>query len=126
MMEQKGEREPSADFYCAEVLSGRLPVEKVAETERVLAFVHTQPYWAVHIVVIPKCHIESLATMQPADVPIVQEMLIVAAELCDQVTAQYGGCRLSTNCGDLQSTKHLHFYVHAGQRLRDESGQPLT
>jgi histidine triad (HIT) family protein len=42
------------DFYCDEVLSGLTPVEKVAETESVLAFRHTRPYYPVHIVVIPK------------------------------------------------------------------------
>ncbi len=43
----------SDDFYCDEVLSGRTQVERVLETEQVLAFHHTRPYWPVHIVIIP-------------------------------------------------------------------------
>ena len=47
----------SKDFYCDEVLRGRTTVEKVLETENVLAFHHTRPFYPVHVVVIPKKHI---------------------------------------------------------------------
>jgi histidine triad (HIT) family protein len=113
------------DFYCDQVLPGYVTVERLAETENVLAFHHTQPYWPVHIVVIPKTHISSLAEMKPRDFSIVQEMLSVAAGLCQKVVSEHGGCRLSTNCGDHQSNKHLHFYIHSGKRLRDEQGVPI-
>ena len=114
------------DFYCDQILSGKVPVEKLLETDDVLAFHHTHPYWPVHIVVIPKRHIGSLATMEPSDIPVVNEMLRVAAELCRKVTVEHGGCRLSTNSGDYQSTKHLHFYIHHGPRLRNEDGVPVV
>ena len=113
------------DFYCDQILSGLVRVQIVAKTDQVLAFHHTQPYWPVHIVVIPKRHIASLAALEPADLPIVREMMEVAAGICRDITAEHGGCRLSTNCGDHQTTKHLHFYVHSGKRLRDEHGVPI-
>jgi histidine triad (HIT) family protein len=114
------------DFYCERVLSGQIAVQRVAETEQVLAFHHTEPYWPVHIVIIPKRHISSLATLEPGDLPVAHELLTVATELCRRVTAEHGGCRLSTNSGDYQTTKHLHFYIHYGPRLRDEDGAPVT
>ena len=114
------------DFYCDQVLNGKLPVQKVMETEHVLAFHHTQPYWPVHLVIVPKKHIGSLATVEPDDMPMVQEMLRVATDLCRQVTGEHGGCRLSTNSGDYQSTKHLHFYIHQGARLRNEDGSAVA
>jgi histidine triad (HIT) family protein len=113
------------DFYCDEIISGKTAVERVAESERVLAFHHTNPYWPVHIVVVPKKHIDSLAALEPGDLELVQEMMQLAAGICAQITAEHGGCRLSTNCGDHQSTKHLHLYIHSGARLRDEQGNPL-
>ena len=113
------------DFYCDQVLTGSVTVKRLAETENVLAFEHTQPYWPVHIVIIPKRHIASLAAVEPGDWPVVHEMLTVAAELCRRVTDEHRGCRLSTNSGDHQSTRHLHFYIHSGQRLRDEHGVPI-
>jgi histidine triad (HIT) family protein len=38
------------DFYCDEALSGRTPVDVVAETDAVLACRHTRPFWPLHIV----------------------------------------------------------------------------
>ena len=114
------------DFYCAEVLSGRLTVERVAESANVLAFHHTQPYWPLHIVVVPKRHIASLAELAADDLPVAREMLELASEICRSVVATHGGCRLSTNCGDCQSTKHLHFYIHHGPRLRHEDGSRVS
>ncbi len=113
------------DFYCDQVLSGRTSVEVVTETTRVLAFHHTQPYWPVHVVVIPKQHIASFVALEEGEMSIVQEMMEVAAELCRKITTEHGGCRLSTNCGDHQTTKHLHFYIHSGERIRDVHGNPL-
>jgi histidine triad (HIT) family protein len=114
------------DFYCDQILSGRVPVDRVAETGNVLAFHHTQPYWPVHIVIIPKRHIASLAELSPEDMPVVQEMIQVASEVCRKIVAEKGGCRLSTNCGDFQTTGHLHFYVHYGNRLRNADGVPIS
>lgn len=51
------------DFYCDEVLSGKTPVNKVFESATVLAFHHTRPSYPVHIIVIPKAHVESLLTL---------------------------------------------------------------
>ena len=53
----------SEDFYCDEALSGRTPVEVVVETDDVLAFRHTRPFWPVHIVVVPKRHVPSLVDL---------------------------------------------------------------
>jgi histidine triad (HIT) family protein len=110
------------DFYCREILTGRLPVEPIAETDRILAFHHTKPYWQTHIVIIPKKHIPSLASLQSDDMTILQEMLSIAANLCRKISEEHGGCRLSTNVGSYQTTKHLHLYIHSGRRLRNEDG----
>ena len=48
---------PRPDWYCDDVLSGKLDVEKVWEDERVLAFHHPKPTAEIHVVVIPKKHI---------------------------------------------------------------------
>lgn len=113
------------DFYCDEIISGKTPVDKIVETEQLIAFHHTKPYWEVHVVVIPRRHIESLATLDPMEEVLLIEFMRTLSELTQQISAQHRGCRVSTNVGPYQNTKHLHWYIHAGKRLRDEAGQPL-
>jgi len=108
----------SEDFYCDEVLSGRIQVVKVRETENVLAYHHTRPFWPLHIVVIPKRHISSLLTLGESDEQLLLELLSVVREVADEVVASHGACRVLTNLGDYQDSKHLHWHVNSGDPLR--------
>lgn len=108
----------SIDFYCDEVLSGRTPVARVAETVNVLAFHHTRPAYATHIVVIPKRHVESLVDLGPEDEALLLEMLAVVRQVAATVLAEHGACRVVTNLGRYQESRHLHWHVYAGERLR--------
>jgi histidine triad (HIT) family protein len=106
------------DFYCDEVLNGRTEVEKVAETENVLAYYHTNPFYPVHIVVIPKRHINSLLTLEEEDNDLLLELFAVIKKVAAQVTEEHGASRVMTNLGDYQDSKHLHFHVIFGKALR--------
>ncbi len=105
----------TSDFYCDEALSGRTPVEIVMETDDVLAFHHTRPHWAVHIVVVPKLHIPSLTNLGGHSVELVHRVLEVVRKVAAQVESEYGACRVVTNLGAYQDSKHLHFHVASGE-----------
>jgi histidine triad (HIT) family protein len=106
------------DFYCDEALSGRTPVQVVAETETVLGFHHTRPFWPVHIVVVPKQHIPSLVDLGDGGERLLQDVLAVVRQIAAQVTRERGACRVLTNLGAYQDSKHLHFHVSYGEPLR--------
>jgi len=107
----------SEDFYCDEVLSGRTSVQKVIETDRVLAYHHTKPFYPVHIVAIPKKHISSLLTLEAADNDLFLELMDVVKKAATQVESEHGACRVITNLGKYQDSKHLHFHIVYGQPL---------
>ena len=106
------------DFYCDEVLSGRTLVQSVLETENVLAFHHTRPFYPVHIVVIPKHHIESLLTLGDEEGQLLLELLEVVRQVASRVVGEHGACRVITNLGEYQDSKHLHWHVAAGPPLK--------
>jgi histidine triad (HIT) family protein len=112
------------DFYCEQALSGRTPVEVVLETDTVLAFHHTRPFWPVHIVVVPKRHVPSLIDLGGADEALLHEVLAVVRRVAEQVTREHGACRVLTNLGRYQDSKHLHFHVNAGEPLNDRPRSP--
>ena len=103
------------DFYCDEALSGKTRVEVVVETGDVLAFHHTRPYWTVHIVVVPKVHVPSLTDLGGHSVELVHRLLEVVRKVAAQVEREHGACRVVTNLGAYQDSKHLHFHVGFGE-----------
>jgi histidine triad (HIT) family protein len=107
----------SNDFYCDEVLSGKTEVRIVAETDNVLAYHHTRPFWPEHIVVIPKRHVGSLLTIESQDARLLLELLTVIREVAAKVVAEHGACRVLTNLGEYQDSKHLHWHVCFGDPL---------
>lgn len=111
------------DFYCAQVIGGKVEVEIIWESANVLAFHHTQPYWEHHVVVIPKRHIETIIELN--DHTIEKEMLEAIRFVANKMRTDHGGCRVCSNVGTYQSTKHLHFYLHTGKRLRKENGEKI-
>lgn len=106
------------DFYCENVLSELIEVNRVHETENVLAFHHTRPFWETHIVVIPKRHISSLLTLEPSDNELFLELFEVIRSVAANVVAEKGAARILTNLGKYQDSKHLHFHVYSGNETR--------
>jgi histidine triad (HIT) family protein len=104
-----------SDFYCEQVLSGKTLVEKVFETANILAFYHTKPSYPVHIVVIPKHHIPSL--LELTDQALCLEMMDVVRQVAEMVTHAHTACRVITNLGDYQESKHLHWHVISGKHF---------
>lgn len=102
------------DFYCEEVLSGKTKVDKVCETDHVLAYYHTRPFYPVHIVAIPKKHIPSLTRIDEEDKEILHDLLEVIQQVAREVEKEYGACRVITNLGEYQESKHLHWHIVSG------------
>lgn len=113
-----------ADFYCEQIISGKLDVDIIFETNEVMAFHHTNPFWEQHVVIIPKTHIDSFANY-PNSEKLNFEFFEAIKFVTKMFEENYGGCRICSNVGNYQSTKHLHWYVHHGQRLRAENGDSI-
>lgn len=111
-----------SDFYCDEALNGHTPVDVVTETDDVLAFHHTRPFWPVHIVVVPKRHVPSLTNLGDADESLLHKLLAVVREVAAKVEADHGACRVLTNLGTYQDSKHLHVHVASGDPIRHDLG----
>jgi len=106
------------DFYCDEVLSGKTLVDKIFETDNVLAFRHTRPFWETHIVVIPKTHVGSLLSLN--DNALLAEIIEVVKKVAATVVDECGSARVLTNLGEYQESKHLHFHINSGKQIRKD------
>lgn len=114
------------NIYRDEIIPGKLKVDIIFETENVMAFHHTKPYWEHHVVIIPKTNIDSLATYSNTNTELNKDFFEAIRFVSQLFETNYGGCQVVSNVGSCQTTKHLHFYVHAGKRLRDSDGKKFS
>lgn len=108
----------ACDFYCEKILKRHLDVSVYFENDRVFAFHHTNPLWENHVVLLPKRHIESLIALDEADNDLLLELMRTARIIASDFMDRYGACRVYTNLGEYQSSKHLHWHIGCGTQLR--------
>lgn len=106
------------DFYCDVALKDTSKLNREYESDKVIAYHHTDPSWSIHIVVLPKAHISSFASLEITNVVLVNELLEVLQSTAVKVEEHYGAARIITNLGAYQDSKHFHFHVVSGKRIR--------
>ena len=77
-----------------------------------LAFHHTRPLWETHIVIVPKQHISSLASVSSADEAVTRRLLEIVQTIAADTERVTGAAAVLTNLGNYQDSKHLHVHVH--------------
>lgn len=107
------------DCLFCKIVKGEIPSQKVYEDEDVLAFNDIAPVAPIHILVIPKKHITSLAHMEEGDERIVGKIYKVINQIAEEKGFKEDGYRVIVNCGENggQEVMHLHFHVLAGKKL---------
>jgi histidine triad (HIT) family protein len=109
----------SADPNCifCKIVAGQIPARKVHEDEQVLAFHDINPWAPVHVLVIPKQHIATLADVGPEHAGLLGHMLGLAPRLMAQLGVS-NGFRTVINTGrdGGQEVYHLHMHVMGGPR----------
>lgn len=107
------------DCIFCKIVSGEIPSNKVYEDENILAFKDLNPQMPVHILVIPKKHIESIIDLKNEDEILVGKIFTAINKIADDIGITEGGFRVLSNCGvDAgQTVKHLHFHILAGKKM---------
>ena len=109
------------DCLFCKIAAGQIPSTKVYEDESILAFRDIAPMAPTHILVIPKCHIASVAEITSENSEVVRHIF----EVIPQIAAAEGlanGYRVVSNCGPDagQTVHHLHFHILGGKELSAE------
>ncbi|MFP4394507.1 MAG: HIT family protein [Anaerolineales bacterium] len=99
------------DWYCEDVLSGKIEVRKVWEDDRVLAFHHPQPTSEIHVVVIPKRHVPSILDPLALDGALLSSMVRAVQETAHQLGLNETGFYVRTNAAAPGVTPHMHWHI---------------
>jgi histidine triad (HIT) family protein len=105
------------DCIFCKIVAGKIPARKVYEDERMLAFHDIQPWAPVHLLLIPKQHIVSMAEIGPEHADLLGHMMAQSTRLMAEQGVT-GGFRHVINTGrdGLQEVMHLHIHVMGGPR----------
>ena len=105
-------------IFC-KIVAGEISASKVYDDDYVLAFNDINPQAPTHVLVIPKRHIESLATVAPEDGQLLGLLLTTASRLARETGLAERGYRVVLNIGQDggMAVYHLHAHILGGRRM---------
>ncbi len=104
------------DCIFCQIINGKLPSEKVAETDLTLAFKDIHPKAPVHVLIVPKTHRRRPDELSPKEL---EDLFKLSREIVQRTGVVETGYRLSFNIGrDAgQLIDHAHLHLLAGRPL---------
>ena len=103
-------------IFCR-IVSGQIPSTRIYEDHQIIVFKDIHPKAPVHLLLVPREHVESLITAGPQHEALVGKMLVLAPRLARE-QGSTDGFRVVINNGPGggQEVFHLHMHVLAGPR----------
>ncbi|MEI6578192.1 MAG: histidine triad nucleotide-binding protein [Eubacteriales bacterium] len=108
-------------IFC-KIVDGTIPSKKVYEDDEIVAFYDVNPQAPIHIIIITKTHLNSVAEIDENNSNLIAHIFEVISKLAVELELK-NGFRVLTNCGVSagQSVEHLHLHLLSG---RDFSWPP--
>lgn len=109
------------DCLFCKIINGEIPSKKVYEDENVYAFYDIAPMAPIHVLIIPKVHVESAAALADEQLVIMQHLTLAAQKIAKQLNIYDSGYRLVLNSGEDagQTVFHIHMHLLGGAKLAD-------
>ena len=98
-------------IFC-KISTGEIPANKVYEDEHALAFYDLTPQAPIHLLIIPREHLESLNDAGKSDEALLGHLLRLAPKIANQLGIAENGFRTVINTGVDGGQSVLHLLVH--------------
>lgn len=105
------------DCIFCKIIKKEIPSEIVYEDEEIISFNTIEPLAPIHILVVPKKHIECVGKFEEEDMHLISKIYSVINKIADEKGFRETGFKVLTNSGTGagQTVKHTHFHVLAGK-----------
>ena len=109
------------DCVFCNIINKTIPSQPVLENERLIVIKDIAPKAPVHLLVIPKKHIDSVHALAPEDETLAGEMIFTAKQMAEQFGVGQSGYKLVFNVGrdGGQVVSHLHLHLLGGKKLAE-------
>jgi histidine triad (HIT) family protein len=111
-------RSPLARFFIGWLfahMSFIIPVDRLRETETLIAFHHPKPSASLHILLVPKRRLAGLQELSQGDADFLTDLFLVVRSLVAEFDLEPAGYRLISNGGRWQDVPQLHFHLISGE-----------
>ena len=111
------------DCIFCKIAQKEIPSSAVYEDDRILCFHDLEPQAPVHVLIIPKKHIESLDAVTDEDRDLLGYIMTKVKDIAQELGLE-NGYRLVNNCGEdgFQTVKHLHFHLLGKRKMTRPPG----
>lgn len=107
------------DCLFCQIVNDQVPADKVYEDDAVLAFNDIHPKAPVHILVIPKKHLDSLAQTSDQDQNILGQLLRTVSKIASQKQLEGYKTVINTGREGGQVIDHLHVHLLGGKSFSE-------
>ncbi|MEY3883907.1 MAG: hypothetical protein RIS87_712 [Pseudomonadota bacterium] len=104
----------SANCIFCKIVNGSIPSKKIYEDEDVIAFNDINPSAKVHFLIVPKMHIDSLASCDMQHQDLLGKMLLLAPKLAEEQGLAGFKTLINTGVDGGQEVFHIHLHVLGG------------
>lgn len=108
----------SKDCIFCKIVKGEIKSKILAENEDAIAINDVNPVAKVHVLIIPKKHIDSALTIGTSDGEILVKMFDLAKNMVSEMSLE--AFRLTFNGGKFQHVPHVHMHLLAGSKIEWE------
>ena len=101
------------------IINREIPAAIVYEDDKCMAFRDRDPKAPVHILIVPKKEIRSLADATEADETLLGHLLVKAADIAKEQGVSDSGYRIvvNTNPDGGQEVYHVHLHLLGGRQM---------
>jgi histidine triad (HIT) family protein len=106
-------------IFC-KIAAKEIEARIVYEDQQLIAIEDIDPAAPIHILLIPKTHVDSLEQASDEDIQLLGHIQLLAARLARELHIAQAGYRVVNNCGEDggQSVPHLHYHLLGGREMK--------
>jgi histidine triad (HIT) family protein len=107
------------DCIFCKIANGEIKSDIVYQDETAVAFPDINPKAPVHLLIIPRKHIERISDLSSNEEQLVGHLVAIASKLAQQQGISKSGYRLVLNCGAHggQVVSHIHIHLLGGRQM---------
>ncbi len=107
------------DCIFCKIISGEIPSDEVYSDDELFAFRDVNPQAPVHVLIVPRKHIELIVDFTEQDAGLMGRMILAANKIAESEGLVENGFRYVLNCNEHggQAVFHVHLHVLGGRQM---------